>query len=73
MTSTSTGTSVLSAANLVIDSGKWSSVTSTLVANNGALASTPVNIADDNIVSIWVTAAPTTGSTSLKLTLYYTF
>jgi hypothetical protein len=73
MASTSAGTNVLGASNLVIDSGKWSSVTSTVVATNGALASTPVNIADDNIVSIWVTSAPASGATSLKLTLYYTY
>ena len=73
MTSTSAGTSVLGASNLVIDSGKWSSVTSTLVANNGVLVSSPVAIADDNIVSIWVTSAPASGATSLKLTLYYTY
>jgi hypothetical protein len=68
-----TGTSIFLNGGIVIDPGYFSTIGSTIVAQNGVLASTPnpITAADDEIVGVFVTITGT-NVLGLKLTLYYT-
>lgn len=65
------GTSIFGAARLNIDANRYSTVNSTAVANNGALATNPVTVPDDSVVSIFITST-STGAQGVKAVIYYT-
>jgi hypothetical protein len=65
------GASIFGAAKLNIDALLYSSVGSTNVANNGVLSTTPISVADDSLLGVFITSAGT-GVLGLKLVLFYT-
>lgn len=73
MNNNTQGTSIFDTQKLNIDASKYSTVTSTLVTNNGRLAAgaSSVTVSDDNVVSVFITST-STGATGVKVTIYYT-
>jgi hypothetical protein len=65
------GTSIFGTARLNIDANRYSTVNSTAVANNGVLATNPVVVPDDSVVSIFLSST-TTGAQGVKVVIYYT-